>query len=296
MTEFLQHVKSVVFDWAGTMVDHGSLAPMGVFVEAFRRFGVEITIDEARGPMGMAKRAAHRDTAGAAADRGGCGVTSMGRSADRGRHRRGLRGVRADECRGRGRATPTWCPARPQRSAELRALGLKIGSTTGYTREIIARVLPSRPRRATAPTASSAPATPPTDGRRRSCSTRPCSNSAVWPAWSCIKVDDTEVGIAEGLNAGCWTVGVAATGNLLGLSLADKEALPAAELVVRRQRAATLLMDAGAHYVIDEVGDLLPLLDTIERRLARGERPVAHMENVPDRQGFLSLGSTASAT
>ena len=52
MTKSLQHVKSVVFDWAGTMVDHGSLAPMGVFVEAFRRFGLEITIEEARGPWG----------------------------------------------------------------------------------------------------------------------------------------------------------------------------------------------------------------------------------------------------
>src|SRR4051794_34807619 len=57
MTKLLRHVKSVVFDWAGTMIDHGSLAPMGVFVEAFRRFRIEITIDEARGPMGMAKRA-----------------------------------------------------------------------------------------------------------------------------------------------------------------------------------------------------------------------------------------------
>ena len=51
-----RHVRAVVLDWAGTMVDHGSLAPMGVFVEAFARFGVEITIEEARGPMGMAKR------------------------------------------------------------------------------------------------------------------------------------------------------------------------------------------------------------------------------------------------
>ena len=56
MDEPFRHLQAVVFDWAGTMVDHGSLAPMGVFVEAFARFGVELTIDEARGPMGMAKR------------------------------------------------------------------------------------------------------------------------------------------------------------------------------------------------------------------------------------------------
>ena len=40
MSEQASHLKAVVFDWAGTMVDHGSLAPMGVFVDAFRQFGV----------------------------------------------------------------------------------------------------------------------------------------------------------------------------------------------------------------------------------------------------------------
>src|SRR5271156_4496741 len=52
----MQHVKAAIFDWAGTVVDHGSLAPMGAFGAAFAEFGVELSIDEARGPMGMAKR------------------------------------------------------------------------------------------------------------------------------------------------------------------------------------------------------------------------------------------------
>src|ERR1700678_4258245 len=52
----MERVKAVIFDWAGTVVDYGSLAPMGAFVETFAEFGVEISIDEARGPMGMAKR------------------------------------------------------------------------------------------------------------------------------------------------------------------------------------------------------------------------------------------------
>lgn len=95
----------------------------------------------------------------------------------------------------------------------------------------------------------------------------------VWPAWSCVKVDDTEVGIAEGLHAGCWTVGVAVTGNLFGLSLADKNALPADELASRRRTAVAQLLAAGAHYVIDGVDDLPPVLHAIEGQLARGERP-----------------------
>ena len=48
-------IKAVLLDWAGTTVDYGSRAPTQVFVEIFRRRGVEITIAEARGPMGRAK-------------------------------------------------------------------------------------------------------------------------------------------------------------------------------------------------------------------------------------------------
>jgi phosphonoacetaldehyde hydrolase len=51
----MSRIQAVIFDWAGTMIDFGSFAPMGVFVEAFRKFGVEATIEEARAPMGMPK-------------------------------------------------------------------------------------------------------------------------------------------------------------------------------------------------------------------------------------------------
>ena len=95
----------------------------------------------------------------------------------------------------------------------------------------------------------------------------------VWPAWSAIKVDDTEVGIAEGLNAGTWTVGVAVSGNVFGFSEADTKALPPADFARHRAVAMAKLTAAGAHYVIDSVADLLPVVAAIEGRLARGERP-----------------------
>ncbi len=95
----------------------------------------------------------------------------------------------------------------------------------------------------------------------------------VWPAWSAVKVDDTEVGIAEGLNAGCWTVGVAVTGNVFGLSEAETAALPPEDFARRRAAAGARLAAAGAHYVVDGVADLLPVVVAIEGRLARRERP-----------------------
>ncbi|MFP3184406.1 MAG: phosphonoacetaldehyde hydrolase, partial [Paraburkholderia sp.] len=86
-------------------------------------------------------------------------------------------------------------------------------------------------------------------------------------------VDDTEVGIEEGINGWTWAVGVAVSGNEFGMAEADVKALPAQEFAQRRAAAARRLSAAGAHYVIDSVADLMPVVYDIEGRLARGERP-----------------------
>jgi phosphonoacetaldehyde hydrolase len=52
---------------------------------------------------------------------------------------------------------------------------------------------------------------------------------AVWPASAVVKVDDTAPGIAEGLAAGSWAVGVALTGNAAGLSASELAALDPGE-------------------------------------------------------------------
>ena len=91
----------------------------------------------------------------------------------------------------------------------------------------------------------------------------------VYPASSVVKVDDTEVGIAEGINAGCWTVGVAVSGNLFGLSLEETQRLPPAEFAARRERAAARLSACGAHAVIDSVADLLPVVREFDALLAK---------------------------
>jgi phosphonoacetaldehyde hydrolase len=88
-----------------------------------------------------------------------------------------------------------------------------------------------------------------------------------------VKVDDTAPGIAEGLAAQMWTVGIAMSGNEVGLTEQELAALPVQERARRRQKAADLLMAAGAHYVIDTIADLPQAIAAIEARLARGERP-----------------------
>ena len=267
----MQHLKAVIFDWAGTVVDYGSRAPMGAFVETFAEFGVEISVAEARGPMGMAKRP-HIAALMA--------LPRVARAwAERHGHPPGERDIDAvydvfvPKNIAVAAAYSGIIPGVADTVAQLRAAGLKIGSTTGYTREIMAEITPAAARDGFAP--DSLVCTGDTaEGRPTPLMIyRTLLELGLWPLSSVVKVDDTEVGIAEGLNAGTWTVGVAVTGNVFGLSETEAAALPAPEFAARRATAVAKLTAAGAHYVIDGVADLMPVIHAIEGRLARGERP-----------------------
>jgi phosphonoacetaldehyde hydrolase len=264
-------VRAVVFDWAGTVVDYGSLAPMGVFVEAFAEFGVAITIDEARGPMGMAKRP-HIAALMAvprikAAWKKKHGRVPGDKDID------DLYAVFVPKNRAVAAKYADVIPGVREVATALREDGIKIGSTTGYTRDILAEILPVAAAQGFKPDCSVCTGDTP-DGRPSPYMMwRALTEMQVWPAWHAVKVDDTEVGIAEGLNAGAWTVGVTVSGNVFGLSLADTEALPRAEFKKRRKAAEKKLARAGAHYLIDSAADLLPVLKHINKRLKKGERP-----------------------
>jgi phosphonoacetaldehyde hydrolase len=267
----MRHLKAVIFDWAGTVVDYGSCAPMGAFVETFAEFGVTISIEEARGPMGMAKRPhiatlmALPRVAAAWAERHGAPPTKRDIDA--------VYDVFVPRNIAVAAAYSTVIPGVAEAVRSLRERGLKIGSTTGYTRSIMAEITPNAAAAGFAP--DSLVCTGDTaEGRPGPLMMyRTFLDLGVWPAWHAVKVDDTEVGISEGLNAGCWSVGVAVTGNVFGLSEADAKALPADAFAERRAAAVARLIEAGAHYVIDGVADLLPVVQAIEGRLERGERP-----------------------
>ena len=88
-----------------------------------------------------------------------------------------------------------------------------------------------------------------------------------------VKIGDTLPDISEGLNAGMWTIGLAKTGNEMGLTKADVDALEPDIRAVKLARAYQRMSQTGAHYVVDSILDALPVLDDINARLARGERP-----------------------
>jgi phosphonoacetaldehyde hydrolase len=264
-------LKAVVFDWAGTVVDFGSRAPMGVFVKAYAEFGVDITVAEARGPMGLAKR----DHIAA--------LMAMPRISAAWAARHGHAPGEADIDRVYEVFMPMnvavaadfsdMIPGAVDTVRELRRRGLKIGSTTGYTREIMAKVLPRAAAAGYAPD-NLVCAGDLAEGRPSPLMMyRTMADLGVYPPSAIVKVDDTTPGIEEGLAAGTWTVGISASGNEVGLSLEEWLALPAADRRTRADRAGDVLRRAGAHYLIDTVAELARVIDQIEYRTAAGERP-----------------------
>ncbi|WP_372611853.1 phosphonoacetaldehyde hydrolase [Aquicoccus sp.] len=255
--------KAVVFDWAGTMIDFGSFAPMGVFVEAFKRFGINATIAEARAPMGAPKRAHIK------------AMLMAPRLSAEWARAHGAAPTEADIDRVYEVFVPmneevvadyaTLVPGAAEMVADLRARGLRIGSTTGYTRSIMERVFPLAAAQGYAPDncvcADDLP-----EGRPGPLQMyQTFIDLQVYPPNAVIKVDDTEPGIAEGVAAGCVTVGVALSGNHVGLTPEELAALSAPEVAALRTRATDTLRTAGAYHVIDTVADLPALLDTLEQ-------------------------------
>jgi phosphonoacetaldehyde hydrolase len=264
-------LKAVVFDWAGTIVDFGSRAPMGAFVEVFKSFGVDISIDEARGPMGMPKWQ-HIEA-----------LMKAPRIAAAWEAAKGHAPGKADIDEVYGVFVPlnakvvtdygTLIPGASEVVAELRRRGLKIGSTTGYTREIMAPLLPLAAAQGYEPDnlvcAGDLVAGRPSPLMMY----RTFADLGVYPPKAVVKVDDTDPGIAEGRAAGTWTVGVALSGNALGLSEEEWAATKAEERKRLTAAAYATLKAAGADYVIDSVADLLPVIEAIEKRLGAGEEP-----------------------
>jgi phosphonoacetaldehyde hydrolase len=269
--EFRGPLRALVLDWAGTVIDHGSRAPMGAFVRAFGEFGVAITIDEARGPMGMAKW----DHILA--------VGTLPRVSAAWAARHGAPFGPADADRVFAIFEPMnvasvqhhtdLIPGAIEAIAAARARGLRIAATTGYTRPIMAMVEP------VALAAGYAPEFTVCAGDLAAGRPSPLmmwhamARLGVHPAAAVVKIDDTPVGIGEGIAAGTWTIGLALSGNLAGLSAEALAALPASKRDALRDRAARELHAAGAHIVIDSLADLPAALDRIEAALAIGARP-----------------------
>lgn len=271
MTTLNTKLQAVVFDWAGTTVDFGSRAPILAFMALFSDNKVDITIEEARAPMGLEKR----DHIAA--------VLAMPRVAAAWKQAHGAEATVADIDRLYQDFIPYQLKSIPLCSAlipgavevfaDIRSRGAKIGSNTGYASMMIGQLVKDAAEQGYEPdciiTASDVKHGRPYPEMLW----KNLIELDVSDIKTVVKVDDTVVGIEEGLNGGCWTVGLAVSGNEVGLSYEEWSALPESEQAILKEKAYTKMRASGAHYVIDSIADLPAVLDAIEDRLAMGEKP-----------------------
>ncbi len=266
-------VKALVLDWSGTTADAYVLAPAVVFVDVFKKHGVEISMAEARGPMGLRKDLHIKS------------LTEVPEIAERWKGVHGnhpgqpeVDAMFADfvpmqlECL---REYTTLLPGVAETTQKLQAEGIKIGSSTGFLRAMVDILEEDAKKQGYVPDASVA-------GDEVEHGARPkpfmvyknLDMLDVHPIQSVVKVDDTISGVGEALEAGCWGVGIARYSNYMDIdSFAHEKSLSDAEIQRRLAFTREKLRTAGAHYVIDEFPELPAVIDDINERLARGERP-----------------------
>jgi phosphonoacetaldehyde hydrolase len=264
-------IEAVLLDWAGTTMDFGCMAPAVVFVEVFKRRQVPISVEEARAPMGAHKRV-HIQR-----------ITELEPVRRRWQEKHGRPPDDADidamfaefvplqlECLSTYSAL---IPGALEAVAALRARGIRIGSTTGYLTDMMKINQADARRQGYEPDATVCASDVPAGRPLPYMCLQNVIRLGVSTVHACVKVDDTIPGVEEGLNAGMWTIGLAVSGNEVGMALADWKALPAAAQKSKRERAYARMRQCGAHYTVDSIADIMPCIDDIQARIRRGEAP-----------------------
>lgn len=260
-----REIGLVVFDWAGTVIDFGCVAPAGAFVEAFREQGIPVTMPEARAPMGLHKKDHIR------------AMLAMPRIDSLWRSILGHPWSEADVEALYARVTPMQVAAARQHDKlvpgvlecvnELRMMGVRIAGSTGYFREAADVVYEAARRQGFRPDFCIC-ADEVTRGRPAPWMIFRCMEALdVYPPKRVVKVGDTLIDIEDGINAGVWSVAVVDSSSEMGLSEAEFIALDPSERDRRRADVRAKFEAAGADGVLTNLGELPDFIRDLNRRL-----------------------------
>jgi phosphonoacetaldehyde hydrolase len=264
-------LRAAILDWAGTVVDYGSRAPVAALESVFTRADVPVTVAEARESMGIAKREHIRS------------ILEIERVRAAWTSKHGAEPSDADV----EQLYAAFIPSQIQVLADhselipgvadavrrMRRRGLEIGTTTGYNRAMLDYLL----ERAAAQGFTPRCALCPEDAGAGRPLPWMCLLAAirleVYPMAALVKIGDTPADIEEGRNAGMWTIGITRTGNEIGLTEEEWARMAEAERERMLRNAERKLLDAGAHYTAPSVAECDGMLEQIDARLAAGEKP-----------------------
>ncbi len=271
--EYRGPVQAVILDWSGTLADAYVIAPAVVFVEVFENAGVPISMEEARGPMGLRKDLHIK------------ALTEDPVIAERWKSAKGKYPDQADvdamfkdfvpaqlKCL---KKYTTLLPGIKESMNALQAQGIKLGASTGFTRAMVDVLNADAIAQGLKLDATVA-------GDEVIHGARPAPHMVyknldllgISEIKSVVKCDDTISGVGEALNAGCWGVGLVRYSNYMNINTLEEEAtLSDAEMARRMAKTRAMLEQSGAHYVIDSLVELPEVIADINARMARGEKP-----------------------
>ena len=255
-------IEAVIFDWAGTTVDYGCFAPVQAFISAFEEFGITPTVEEVRKPMGMLKRD-HVKT-----------MMNMERIHELWIKEHGA-DFTEDDIDKVYEASETSIlrnlkdfvelkPFTLDTVKKLREMGLKIGSTTGYTDEMMEIVVPLAKEKGYEPDCWFSPDSVSNMGRPYPYMIfKNMEELKVSSVKNVIKVGDTVSDINEGLDAGVVTVGVIEGSSIMALSETEYQALNEDEKARICDQVKAVYQKAGADYVISNLSELPALIQQL---------------------------------
>jgi phosphonoacetaldehyde hydrolase len=262
------HIRAIMLDWAGTAVDHGSLAPVLALQTLFAQHGITLSTEDARRDMGLLKRD-HIQAILALPNIRAEWSTITGREPGQAEVLSLFEEFGPLQMQIIAQHSQL-IPGVVQVVQDWQARGLRIGSSTGYTRGMLAPVLAQAAQHGYLPDAS---VCPDEVGAGRPAPWMMMKNAQlleVYPPTACVKIGDTVVDIEEGHNAGMWTIGLTRTGNLIGLDQQQWEQLPEENKQLQLKRAENILLEAGADFVAEDLATCNLALSEIEQRLRDG--------------------------
>ena len=261
-------LKGVILDWAGTTIDYGCFAPAAVFIEIFRRKGIHVTIQEARTPMGMHKKD-HIEA-----------LACLPEVKKQWHQRYGRHPAETDIAAMFEEFVPLqlaclkeYCqliPGTKETIADFRKRGLKVGTTTGYISSMMEIVVKEAKKQGYDPDAVVSADQVPAGRPHPWMCVQNAMVLGIYPFDSLVKIGDTVPDIQEGQNCGMWTIAVAKTGNEMGMTQKECEALDPAMKKQSLESIYKRFYQAGADYVVDSLSDVPQILDAIEERMMHG--------------------------
>mgnify|MGYP000885570006 CR=1 FL=1 len=258
----MNKIEGIILDWAGTTVDFGCFAPVNVFIDIFKEAGIEVTMAEARAPMGMLKIDHIR------------AMLSMPRISALWEEKYGRAFTEQDVQKLYAEFEPALMsslahytdpiPGVVETVALLKNQGLKIGSTTGYTNSMMEVVVSSAKEKGYSPDCYVTPDDTGSLGRPYPYMIyRNMEKLKLSAARKVIKVGDTASDIKEGVNAGVWSVGIISGSSEMGLSQEEYNGLSVAEKEEHIDRTEAAFKQHGADYTIRTIAELPQLIERI---------------------------------